>query len=296
MRSLSMPTFAAALALTGCGGGEATGALTLRISGEDAAKRGYPVVVAGEEIAFVDGWKVRFHKLIASVGEVELRGHDGEVALAETTTYVAELTTGDPVLERYEGLPARRWERFSFSVLAPTNESVNVNDVDPEALERMIEHRYNYWIEGEAEKDGATLTFAWGLENPTRNASCTNGLDGTEGVVIRRNATTEAELTVHIDHLFWDTLGSEQLRLRFDAIAGAADEAGHIDTDALASQRLSDLRDREGNPLTDSSGARVIYNPESVPLPDHNLKEFILAAAASQVHYNGAGLCSVTRL
>jgi hypothetical protein len=283
------------LGAAGCGSGDGgSGALALRVSGEAAAKTGFPVMTGDEEVAFVDGWTVTFSRYLVSLGGIELRGADGEVAFESEERVVADLHASDPLVATFEGLEARRWERFGFDVLAPDAGSVRLGDVTEGDVQRMIDGGFNYWIEGAATKDGATYTFAWGLANPTRNSSCTNGLDGTNGFVVRDNTTTEGEITIHVEHMFWDTLGSEGADLRFDAIAAVADPGGVIRLDDLAEQRLSDLVGLDGGPLLDADGQPVVYNPGSVPLPDQELRSFILAATASQGHVNGTGLCTVS--
>ncbi|WP_437605387.1 hypothetical protein WMF20_30240 [Sorangium sp. So ce834] len=279
-------------------GGSASeeGSLALRVSGEDAAKKGYPVLKNGRELAFVDGWTVTFDKFIVSLGDIELRGADGASAFKDESIYVADLHRGDPTIAVFEGLEARRWERFSLKTLPATPDAVNLNGVSQDDVERMASNGYNYWIEGAATKGGEAYTFSWGLVNPTRNSNCTNGLDGTDGFVVKSHATTEAEITVHVDHTFWDTLGSEVADLRFDAIAAAAGADGHIDFEELDAQRLSDLKGLGGGPLLDESGAPIVYNPGSIPLEARTLKHFVLAASASQAHINGLGLCTVSAL
>jgi hypothetical protein len=56
------------------------------------------------------------------------------------------------------------------------------------------------------------------------------------------------------------------------------------------------LQDPDGEPLLDEEGEPLVYDPGAIPLADKNLREFLLAASASQAHLNGLGLCSVQRL
>lgn len=281
----------------GCSSGESgVGAVAIRISGEGAAKSGYPYMKNGAAIRFVDGWAVRFSKYLVSVGELRLASADDVVAFTSTDVFVTDLHLGDPTLLIQEGLGARRWDRFGFRVVPPPPAAKTIGPVTAEDLSRMQRGGFNYWIEGIAEKDGRTVSFAWGLANPTRATNCTNGLDNTEGVVVRNNATADVEITIHVDHLFWDTLGTEVANLRFDAIAAAANGASEVTFDALAAQPLSDLRGLDGGALVDASGARILYNPGSVPLPAQNLRAFMLATSAGQAHLNGLGLCTISRL
>jgi hypothetical protein len=100
-----------------------------------------------------------------------------------------------------------------------------------------------------------------------------------------------------MDHMFWDTLGTEVAQLRFDPIWGAdVDQDGTVTTEELTDQRISALADPMGAPLLDEEGAPLVYDPGSLPLPDKNLYEFIQLSMASMAHLNGLGLCSVERL
>lgn len=284
-------------ALPACGSDDdGQGAVAIRVSGEGAAKQGYPFVKNGAEIAFADGWTLRFSKYLASVGELRLTSADDTVAFESKAVYVMDLHLGDPTIATFEGLPARRWERFGFRVVPPPPDAIKVGTVADEDLERMRREGYNYWLEGTAEKGGKAYSFAWGLANPTRATNCTSGIDGTEGIVVRKSTTTEAEITFHLDHLFWDTLGTERNNLRFDAIAAASTDDTVIAWEELASQSLADLRGLDGGPLVDAGGKPVVYNPGSVPLPAQTLQAFMLATAAGQAHLNGLGLCTISRL
>jgi hypothetical protein len=284
--------------VVGCGEGDRAsgeGAVRIRVSGEDAAKRGYPFVKNGAEIAFVDGWTMRFRKYLVAFGNVRLRGEDGRVAFEAPETFVADLRRGDPALPAFTGIAARRWERFGFEIAPPIERATPLGELDEGDVAEMVGSRINYLIDGEAEKNGRRVTFRWGLRNPTRNSNCTDGIDGKDGIVVRASATTDTEITVHVDHLFWSSLGSERAELRFDAVAAVADVDGVIAWESLAKQTIADLRDERGAPLLDArSGRRVFYDPGSVPLEAPTLQAFMLASAAAQGHVNGTGLCTVS--
>jgi hypothetical protein len=281
-----------------CGADDAggRGSVAIRVSGEGAAKTGFPYVRDGVQIAFVDGWSLRFTKYLASVGDLRLISADDRVAFESSSVYVVDLHLGDPTIATFGDLPARRWERFGFRVVAPPADAIKVGLVDDADLGRMQAGGFNYWVEGTAEKEGATYSFAWGLQNPSRASNCTSGVDGTDGIVVRNNTTTVAEITFHLDHLFWDTLGTEQNNLRFEAIAAASQDDTIIEWDELATQPLADLRGRDGGRLVDESGRPVVYNPGSIPLAAPTLQAFMLATAAGQAHLDGLGLCTVSRL
>ncbi|MEM9731402.1 MAG: hypothetical protein AAF997_22705, partial [Myxococcota bacterium] len=100
-----------------------------------------------------------------------------------------------------------------------------------------------------------------------------------------------AEVTVHLDHFFFDTYASDDARLRFEAWAAVAGEDGVITLDDLASQSLSDLRDRNGDPIVDGEGLPVVYDPGPLEIAGSNLRDYTVAAATTTGHFNGEGHC-----
>src|SRR5688500_13931046 len=230
-----------------CACADGSGTLVVRISGEDAVKQGLPV--------FADGWSVALDKYVVAVADLTIRAADGAQE-SDATVHIADLHRGDAELVELGGIAAQRWEGFDFAVRAPQpDDEVEVNGpARGEDVAVVQGGDYDLLIGGTATKDGRVVTFEWPLANPRRNRDCTNGVDGTQGVVVRNNTVTEAEITVHVEHAFWDTLGSEQTTLRFEAIAAMADESGAVAFDRLADQRLADLRDADGETLLDEQG------------------------------------------
>lgn len=295
MHSISKNGWAlVALAVAACGTEDAggRGALSLTISGEEAAEVGFPVPGV-EELAFADGWSVRFDKYLVGVGRVRVASADGAVAHVDDEVVVVDLTAGEQPIFRFEDLPARRWDDFGYDVLAPHAGARRVGAVSDEDLQRMVEGGFNYWIEGEATKGERRVTFRWGIAAPTRNDRCENAADGTDGVVVRNNATAAYQITLHLDHLFYDRLGSHDdgARMRFEAIAAVADEDGAIPWEALAAQRIDDLRDATGASLRDEDGEVLRYDPAGIPGADGSLQAYLRAASRSQGRFNGEGVC-----
>jgi hypothetical protein len=281
-----------------CGdsGTAGSGVARVRASGEGAAKSGYPYDRQGVEIAFVDGWTLSFEKVLVSVSELELAA--GEDRVTSDRSWIVDLHLGDPELDELTELAPQRWDSFGFVIEAPTAASEPGDGVDAADVDRMVDEELGYLVAGSAtHPDRGTITFEWGLPIAVRHRNCTNGLDGTAGIVVRENSATDAEITIHMDHMFWDTLGTEVAQLRFDPIWGAdVDQDGTVTTEELTDQRISALADPMGAPLLDEEGAPLVYDPGSLPLPDKNLYEFIQLSMASMAHLNGLGLCSVERL
>lgn len=283
----------AVVALAGCGAEDegGSGSLVLSLSGEEAAQFGFPVPGV-PELQFADGWAVHFDKYLVGIGNVRVAGADGERALADGGSVLVDLTAGEQEIFRFDGLGARRWERFGYDILVPGESTRRIGGIADEDARRMSEGGYNYWIEGTATRGEETVRFAWGLSAPTHNDDCINSADDSPGVVVRNNAAAAYQITLHLDHLFYDRLGShEGVKMRFSPLAAVAGDDGSIEWADLSSQRLASLRDADGQPLRDETGALLIYDPESVPLADADLQNYLLAASVSQGRFNGEGTC-----
>lgn len=267
-------------------GAAGKGSLTVLVTGEAGAEEGFPFTEDGETVAFEDGTTLRFSKFLASVGNVSVASADGTEAARSTRVHVVDLHLGHARLEEFTGLGARRWDRFGYEILPPPPDAVLGEGVSAVDAEAMRTGGFNYWVEGTATlTDGAVFTFAWGLRNPTRNQDCTSGIDETQGVVVRNNSTAEAEITLHVDHLFWDSLGTEGASLRFEGHAAAGGDDGVITWAELEAVPIASVRDRQGNLLQ--------YDTGSVSLSSPTLAGFLLASSSSMGHLDGEGLCMV---
>jgi hypothetical protein len=279
---------AASIFAAGCAA-DGEGTIVLRVSGEDGARGGFP----NDEAEFVDGWSLQFDQYLVALTGIEIDASDADIAATDDQVYVVDLHAGDAELDEIGPVAARRWDRVSWVMRAPEadDDVVALDGVSDDDVARLIDGGFVYWLSGRATKAAREVTFAWGLASSSRNRDCTNGVDGTAGLVVRNNTVTEAEITIHVEHSFWDTLGSEQQDLRFEPVAAVADETGVVQWDALAAQRLADMQDADGEPLLDEDGATIVYNPGSLPIS--NLQEFILAATRTQAHLGGGGLCTI---
>jgi len=98
------------------------------------------------------------------------------------------------------------------------------------------------------------------------------------------------EVTLHLDHLFWDDHDAEEPRLLFGPLAYAAGDDDHLTLDELRQQSLTDLRDDNGDPLVDEKGTPIVYVPR-VELRENNLREYLSDSALTLGHFNGEGHC-----
>jgi hypothetical protein len=268
------------------------GTLSVRISGEAAAQSGYPAGEGEDQIAFTDGWTLDFQKVIVSVTTFSMSTSDGEDANLAADAVVVDLHQGTPELWRFDGLAAQRWDSVNYRYTKPPARARIVNDVSDEDLTRMQDEGFSLLMEGTARKADRDVKFSWGFPLAIDVMHCQNGLDGTDGIVVRDNAVTNGEITIHLDHLFFDNWAVAEPNLRFDALAEMAPEGRPLSlSDLRAQDNLSDLKGADGEPLD------LAYDPGSAfhPVPT-NLDEFINAAAETTGHWNGEGHCEYHRL
>lgn len=294
MRCLNRLVTCALLSLAACaanGGSDGSGALRVAISGEAAARSGYPVASGKSEIAFTDGWTLAFEKVLASVSDLRLQSRDGDDAALHAGSVVADLHLGEPTLWSFDDVPARRWDRVGYRYAPPTADSEKADDVDDADVQRMADNGYSLYIEATAEKAARRVPLAFGFAFEVEMSDCENGADGTDGLVVANNARNVAQITVHLDHLFFDSFAIDDAALRFDAMAAVAPADGPLTLPDLARQdNLSDLLGTDGKPL------ELAYDPGSAfdPVP-RDLEAYVIAAGATTGHWNGEGHCSYRR-
>jgi hypothetical protein len=280
MRSLCIVVF---LGCLGCAP-SSRGSVRLFASGEAAAEAGYPTP-GPSPIAFVDGWTMDFEHVLVGIEEVTFAGETLAV-----TPLLVDLHLGRAELFTEAALPSGRLE-VAYTLAAPGEASVEVGVVAPDARSRMEAAGASLLVAGRASHPlHGDYTFELAVPRPIIAASCEQA-DGTLGVVVPENGEVEAELTVHLDHLFFDSGTAEAPSLRFEAWAAAAGEDRHVTLDELAAQPLADLVGVDGMPLRDEAGL-VAYVPPATGETITTLREHVVALAASSPHWMGEGHCS----
>ena len=172
-----------------------------------------------------------------------------------------------------------------------------------------------------------TVTFTMGWNDATSNTNCVNADLGAEddlmnrGVVIFPDQASIAQITMHVDHVFWDKLKQEGAALRFDPIAAFAPadtSTTPFSLNTFHSQHLlavfadgSPLPDRapyepnpspnagantpddvQPNPLQVTFNLNGVSKPDGTAFPD-DLVQFMAFSAQSQMHLNAQGLCYI---
>lgn len=185
--------------MLGCGsdGGESDGEGTVEVSvyGESFIEEG----IAASEVD--DGWSVLFERFDVVIRDIEVAGARIENPAVTDLTQPSS-GAGHPLGSA--AVPAGGHTGASFIVA-------------------RVE------VVGRAMKNGETKTFAWTFDQPTRYEDC----ETTTSVANGERA--EFEITVHADHLLYDSLVAEEPRLLFQPLADAdQDQDGAITQAELA--------------------------------------------------------------
>ena len=197
MRLSRIALACALLGVMGCSdedepGGGGQGSVSVTAYGEAFIEEGIPA----SELA--DGWAISFDTFTVSVSDVVIGGKT--------------MPASDPV----ELTAASNGQgKVLATALVPAGEHTGSSFV----ISRVV-------LSGEATKDGVTKTFAWTFDQSTHYGACST----TTSVVNAQAATFQ--ITVHADHLFYDSLVSEEPDLRFQAFADADTDGDHAITQA----------------------------------------------------------------
>jgi hypothetical protein len=172
-----------------------------------------------------------------------------------------------------------------------------------------------------------TVQFVMGWNDATSNLNCVNADLGDEadlanrGIVVFPDSAAVAQVTMHVDHVFWDKLKQEGAALRFDPIAAFAPadttttpfdlntfHTQHLLTTFADGTPLPDRAPYEPNPSPNAAAVtsddaqpnplQVTLNLNGVTAPDgsafpDDIVQFMAFSAQSQMHLNAQGLCYI---
>jgi hypothetical protein len=271
--------------VSACEGGGPVGTLVVDVHGGNEARDGIPAS------RFVDGYEVRYRHVVVEVEALRLATRTGEEAAFEVSPIVVELVPSPAEAFRIEGIPAQRCDAVGFSS-RPVPEGARVGPgVEPAIVDRMREEGWSLYLEGTligrtATEERGEIPFELGVPVAVDYLDCSSG-DGTLGVVVAPNATTEVEISWHLTHTWFDSY-VEDASLRAEAFAAAWPGDRPLRTDDLSAQLLSRMRGVEGGLLVDEAGNPVQYLPGMTAA--RTLREFMLSHRYA--HWNGLeGLC-----
>lgn len=290
------------LLVSACGSEDSAGNgnLLLSLNGGTAVREGFPHQEGDADFSFVDDWKINFTKYIVTLGNIELtKPGSTSVVSSWNKSAVMDLkkaASASMEIVSLDEIPALRYElSYDFKAVDDSVENRNIDQAD---FDLMKANQWSFLIEGRAEhSEKGSFTFRFGLPVHTHYYECINGKDQTQGIAIEANKTTGAFIYAHAVHLFWDTLGTGDEDLRFDAFYAMHGDDTEITEEELKAQDLNALKDDEGNTLVDSSGNTIFYNDNGKLQPsEQNLYSFTVEAMRASAHFNGVGLCKQKEL
>ena len=244
-----------------CGeGAHGTGTVAVEIWGEELIEAGIP---ASE---FADDWAITFDAFVVTIGAVSAAGVDFPEAQAFDLTQPGPLPLAT--------LPANAGviEPVGYS-LVPTDGNTRNSNVDSELFDTLVVEGWSVYLRGSATKDGSTITFAWGFDVSVTYLDC--HATGT----VPANGTGNTQLTIHGDHLFYESLVDHNASLRFGALADA-DGDGDGDITPAELTAMSGI----------AFGALDHYDVPAGSGID-NLWDYLTAQVETLGHIDGEGHC-----
>jgi hypothetical protein len=263
-------SFVAAAALTvltaGCGDDDEAsvqeGSLTLELWGEAFIEEGIP------EEEFGDGFAVHFDTFLINLGGITVAEADTVPVITMPKMTVWDLTRPGPLSLSSENVSAGDYTHTAYVISPATGKSVGGN-VEDDVLTLMTENGYSIYVAGSATDGVAEVSFAWGFDTDTTYDPChsTGALEP--------DSSTAVQITIHGDHLFYDSAVSEDPQLRFGDIAEAdADSDGEVTREELEAIDILPLD---------------YYNVGSLDID--NLWDYLAHMTTTVGHIDGEGHC-----
>jgi hypothetical protein len=196
MKTLRSVCVAAALPfaplLLGGCSAEDDGAISVRAYGESFIEDGIPAS------AMADGWSVKFARFDVQLEDIVVAG--------------TALSTPDPVdVSEASGGDGHELGKVTVKTGDYTEPSFTIGRV------RVV---------GSAEKDDVTKSFDWTFRTRTVYQRCETT------TMVSEAATSTFQITVHADHLFYDSLVADDPQLLFQPLADADADADAVITEA----------------------------------------------------------------
>ncbi|MDB4973369.1 MAG: putative lipoprotein [Myxococcaceae bacterium] len=279
----------ALLALSGtaqsCGDAGGPNQLHVLLAAEETISNG---LQAGEGEENTRDFGVSYSKFLVVIGNVALARSDPERRLTSSAVFLADMRqvgeAGQEIV-RFDDVRAGQWSRFGYQTplasptLAGLQRLTGVSDAD---AQEMIDKQLTYWIEGTVERPGSPVRFVFKLAVPTTYSDCET--NGQPGVAASEGGASTATITLHGDHLWFDSLvrGDESTVVRRAAWLADADTDGD---GKVVTEDLARIPAEKAFPSAKG------YNLSGGPTPVSTALDFVRGQLASQGHLNGEGEC-----
>ncbi len=262
---LMILTLAGAMGATGtaCGDDDGgVGTVEVEVWGEEFIEDGIPAA------ELEDGWAITYDAFVVTLGAITAAGEN----FAPAQSF--DLTQPGPLAVASGPASAGPIGPVGYSLALADNSTANVN-VDTTLFGTMVSEGWSVYVKGSATKDGSTVTFAWGFDVAVDYVDCHATDDVSDG------DTGTVQLTIHGDHLLYESLVDHDAGLRFGAIANAdanGDGDGEVTPAELAAFSGVDFQAMDNYNVPAGSGI-------------DNLWDYLSAQIATLGHIDGEGHC-----
>jgi hypothetical protein len=265
--------------------GQGSGKLRVLLSAEETISKG---VQAGPDDENTRDFSVTYTKFLVAIGRVQLARVAPSASLASDTVYIADMRQVGEAgleLESFDDVASGQWNQFGYQTpraQAGAQKLAGVTDAD---AQEMIGKQLTYWIEGRVEKPDKPVSFVLKVALESTYSDCES--NGQRGIAVSEDGTSTATITLHGDHLWFNTLarGDEATITRYAQWLVDAD----VDGDGKVS--AEDLATVPAEKVFPSSKG---YNLSGGPIPVSTALDFVRAQLATQGHLNGEGECSTS--
>lgn len=270
------------LSLAACGAESGRGQLRVLLAAEETISEG---LQAGPGPEDTKDFGVTYTKYLAVIGAVKVARTGPARALAMTGVFIADMRQVGQEgvqLASFDDVQAGQWDQLSFAtpVALPGSQALaGTTDADAQL---MIEKQWTYWIEGTVNRPGKPVSFVLQLAVPTLYTDCES--NGQPGVSVSEGGASSATITLHGDHLWFDSLvaGYESTVVRRTQWLVDADTDGD---GKVVTEDLAQLPAETAFPTAQG------YNLSGGSIPIRNALDFVRAQLATQGHLNGEGEC-----
>lgn len=270
-----------------CGDSAGSGELRVVLAAEETISDG---LSAGEAPEDTKDFAVHYSKYLVVIGALEIARTVPLRALTTSSAFIADMRqVGQQGVQiaLFDHVQAGQWDQFGFATPVALSGDLALSGVTDADAQRMIEQQWTYWIEGTIERPGKPVSFVLQLAVPTLYTACES--NGQPGVSVSEGGAASATITLHGDHLWFDSLvpGRESTIVRRTQwlVDADTDGDGKVVTEDLAKL-----------PAEIAFPSAQGYNLSGGPFPITNALDFVRAQLATQGHLNGEGACQPSLL
>ncbi|MBN2340718.1 MAG: hypothetical protein JXX29_03865 [Deltaproteobacteria bacterium] len=274
MKRITTVLYAMALmAMAGCDDSSEneteTGMLSVETWGEEYIETGIP------QTEFVDGYGITYNTFLVSISDIAVQsGENAAPALQLPEQKVWDLTQTGPFEIGSGEVDAGDYAHTAYTI-APAAAAATAGNASAADVQLMKDNGYSVYVVGSATNGTDTYTFTWGFTTNTVYEPCHS--TGT----VSEDAAGSIQLTIHGDHLFYDSAVSADPSLRFEDLALAdADADGDITPAELSAYLLAPL------------AYYMVPGDSGV----ENMWQYLSHMTTTLGHIDGEGHCEITSM